>query len=258
MIHQSQPQRATGKSRRSLSTLAQMAGVLGMLAVSQACTPEQRMTNVSGEALYDQCQMCHGEQGQGRQELAAPAIAALPKWYLVKQLKKYQEGVRGNHPADKAGQRMMPMARVLRYEGNIEKISEYVANMPRTEQPSTVVGNPLAGEAQYGVCIACHGPAGLGNEALGSPPLIGQSDWYMLSQLKHFKNGIRGGNPAIDMDGASMRAIAMTIPDEKAMRDLVAYIRTLNEKADEVHGDKSAALESSRTQDVSSRHAEVR
>jgi cytochrome c553 len=47
----------------------------------------------------------------------------------------------------------------------------------------------------------------------------------MLSQLKKFKSGVRGG--ANDTAGAMMAGMANSLVDEQAMKDVVAYIRTL-------------------------------
>ena len=75
--------------------------------------------------------------------------------------------------------------------------------------------------------MACHGPTGGGNEAMRAPPLAKLDDWYVLTQLKKFKAGIRGTNPA-DLSGATMRPMAATLPDEQAMRDVIAHIQGLS------------------------------
>jgi cytochrome c oxidase subunit 2 len=79
----------------------------------------------------------------------------------------------------------------------------------------------------YTPCTACHGADAAGNEQLKAPPLRGASDWYLLAQLKKFKEGHRGANPS-DLEGAQMRPMAQTLPDEQAMKDVVAHIGTLN------------------------------
>jgi hypothetical protein len=61
-----------------------------------------------------------------------------------------------------------------------------------------------------------------------SPPLAGQSDWYLVTQLDNFRAGVRGA-AAEDTQGALMRASAMTLPDDGAVRDVVAYITTLSQ-----------------------------
>ena len=75
-------------------------------------------------------------------------------------------------------------------------------------------------------CVECHGPDGKGIEALHSPNLTLQQDWYLLRQLQLFKDGLRGTNPK-DIWGMTMRPMTMTLADEQAMKDVIAYITTL-------------------------------
>jgi cytochrome c553 len=70
-----------------------------------------------GQALFPLCAACHGNHGEGRLELGAPAIAGLPEWYVAAQLQKFRHDVRDSHPQDTAGLRMRPMARSLPTEG---------------------------------------------------------------------------------------------------------------------------------------------
>ena len=76
-------------------------------------------------------------------------------------------------------------------------------------------------------CVACHGVDGSGNEVLNGPPLRGQSDWYLVSSMQKYRAGQRGGDITKDSNGALMRTMAMTLPNEQAIKDVVAYIRTL-------------------------------
>jgi cytochrome c553 len=62
---------------------------------------------------------------------------------------------------------------------------------------------------------------------MNAPPIAGASDWYLLAQLKKFKAGVRGANPA-DVTGGTMRPMAMTLADEQAMKNVIAHISTLN------------------------------
>ncbi|NEO37914.1 MAG: c-type cytochrome [Moorea sp. SIOASIH] len=87
-------------------------------------------------------------------------------------------------------------------------------------------GDPSKGRASFAVCSTCHGRKAEGMESLNAPNLTGLQDWYMLTQLKNFKNGIRGNDPK-DIYGQQMRQMAMTLTDEQAMRDVIAYIKTL-------------------------------
>ena len=83
----------------------------------------------------------------------------------------------------------------------------------------------VVGQATFQACAACHGPAARGNEELHAPPLAGQSDWYLLTQLTKFKAGWRCTDPT-DVWGITMRAQAMMLTDS-AMANVVAYIQTL-------------------------------
>jgi cytochrome c553 len=173
------------------------------------------------------CGMCHGQQGEGNQVLGAPAIAALPAWYVEAQLTKFRTDVRGKHPDDIAGMRMRPMAQTIEYAEDVKQIAAYVAGLPVQKVARTITGDVNRGKQRFALCIACHGPGAAGQQPLHAPPLKTTNDWYQLTQLKNFKARIRAGNPAKDPVGAQMAAIAASLEDEQAMRDLVAYINTL-------------------------------
>lgn len=88
-------------------------------------------------------------------------------------------------------------------------------------------GDAEKGKAYYATCVACHGADGKGMEALNAPNLTGLQEWYFVRQLGNFKAGIRGSDPK-DIYGAQMRPMSMTLPDEQAMKDVHAYIQSLN------------------------------
>jgi cytochrome c oxidase subunit 2 len=91
-------------------------------------------------------------------------------------------------------------------------------------------GDPVAGEAHYVVCAACHGPAGEGNEALGAPRLAGIAPWYVRRQLEYFRQGLRGEH-AEDVYGQQMRPMAAALADDAAVDAVAAYIATLPDTA---------------------------
>lgn len=205
------------------------AAALGLmlLVVSSGCKPAGAKQTLPGHELYAACKACHGAQGFGQQNIAAPAIAGLPVWYVEAQLVKYRTGVRGAHPDDLEGLRMRPMSQQMMDTGEVKAVAAYVASMPTMKQPPTLQGgDAAAGSGSYAVCTACHGPDGKGIQALNAPPIAGQHDWYLVSQLKKFKSGIRGAHPK-DITGAQMRPMSMTLADEQAMKNVVAHISTL-------------------------------
>ncbi len=83
-----------------------------------------------------------------------------------------------------------------------------------------------AGKMAYAVCAACHGADGEGNVALNSPKIAGQEPWYLRRQLELYRSGARG-TAAGDVFGMQMRPMAMSIVDDTAMENVIAYIQTL-------------------------------
>jgi cytochrome c553 len=178
-----------------------------------------------GAELYETCVPCHGANAAGNAEIAAPAIAGLPQWYVEEQLQGFQNGWRGDHASDLAGLRMRPMALSLTREGDIESVSEYVASLAPVYPASTLHGNAGAGASSYQVCVACHGENGLGNPDLHAPPIVQLNDWYLYNQLQNFRSGARGAREG-DVWGATMRVNALALSDQ-AMQDVIAYVQTL-------------------------------
>ena len=152
------------------------------------------------------------------------------------QLQGFRTGLRGTHFDDIEGMRMRPMTRALDkesrgtpFDANAKAVAEYVAAMPPTNPAPTVQGGDAAkGAAAYALCASCHGVDGKGNEPQRAPPLVGTSDWYMLSQLRKFKAGIRGWRPD-DTWGGVMRGMSTTLVNEQAMKDLIAHMQTLSD-----------------------------
>lgn len=196
--------------------------VIGAAACDAAPPP---VGMARGAELYETCQPCHGADAAGNPEIAAPAIAGLPQWYIQEQLRGFQAGYRGDHASDLPGLRMRPMALSLTREGDIESVAEYVASLDPVYPVSTLHGNAGAGAASYAVCLACHGADGLGNPDLHAPPIVQLDDWYLLNQLRNFKSGARGARPG-DTWGATMRVNSLALTDQ-AMQDVIAYVQTL-------------------------------
>jgi cytochrome c oxidase subunit 2 len=122
---------------------------------------------------------------------------------------------------------MRPMAMSLANDEEIQLISAHVAQLPaKKPEPVLTGGDPNKGKALFAVCVACHQADAAGNEALKAPPLTHANDWYIASSLKKFRAGVRGTNP-LDVTGATMRPMSLTLTDDQAVLDVVAYIVTL-------------------------------
>ena len=87
-------------------------------------------------------------------------------------------------------------------------------------------GDATKGESYYALCAGCHGADGMGMEATNAPRLQGQFDWYLIRQINNFKTGVRGAHKD-DQHGAAMRGMVATLPNEQAVKDVVAYINSL-------------------------------
>lgn len=98
-----------------------------------------------------------------------------------------------------------------------------------TETPS---GDPVAGKTQFdSVCIACHGPEGVGVEGLGKP--FTTSEFLLTVDDQELLEFIKVGRPI--SDPANTTGVDMppkggnpALTDDQLL-DIIAYIRTLHE-----------------------------
>ena len=199
-----------------------LALVVVLLAIPLTATAQDPVIPAD-EFVY--CTVCHGVQLMGNSTLKAPRLSGMETWYVERQLQAFKNGWRGDRDEAVVGSEMQPMAAALS-DVQIVEVAEYVA-ATRSELPEqTATGDAARGEIFYDTCGACHGAAGEGNEALGSPSLAGVNDWYLATQLRNFRGGSRGSH-AEDTRGIQMRAASQTLPDDVAIADVVAYIASL-------------------------------
>ncbi|HEV8554270.1 MAG TPA: c-type cytochrome [Casimicrobiaceae bacterium] len=179
----------------------------------------------AGKPLYAVCAACHGPQAEGNPALNAPKLSGQGDWYLKRQLQNFKNGARGTHEKDVFGKMMAPMAATLANDAAIENVVAYIRTLPDNPAPPTVQMSTTKGQDLYATCAACHGADGRGMQATNAPRLKGMSDWYLVTQLKNFQQGVRGAHPK-DMYGPQMASMAAILIDEQATNDLVAYIDT--------------------------------
>ena len=147
-------------------------------------------------------------------------------WYLKRQLQYFKSGARGAHEKDVFGRMMAPMAATLADEAAIDNVVAYIKTLPDRPASPTVKKDAAGGSTLYGTCGTCHGADGNGLQATNAPRLKGMSDWYMVTQLKNFKQGTRGAH-AGDLYGPQMMSMAAILNNERAIDNVVAYINTL-------------------------------
>ena len=183
---------------------------------------------VRGEQLFALCTQCHSSDGGGDSKFLAPAIAGLPAWYVESQLKNFKSGIRGLHAEDTGGLRMYPMSLWLRTEADQQAVAAYVASMAAV-QPKRELDHPgdaAKGQGYFAVCGACHAADATGNKAMGAPPLVGMSDWYLFSSIQKYKTSVRGSAVG-DVYGPAMIGMVATLPNDDAIRDVIAHIQSL-------------------------------
>ena len=82
-----------------------------------------------GEALYATCLQCHGAQGEGVQVMNGPSLNRTHDWYLLKQLKNFKSGVRGQAQGDQYGAQMAAMISALPDEQAMEDVVAYIQKL---------------------------------------------------------------------------------------------------------------------------------
>ena len=181
---------------------------------------------IAGQTSYAVCSACHGANGEGNSSLNAPGLAGQEFWYIKRQVKNFQHGLRGADAGDTFGAQMAPMAATLADDSAVNNVAAYIASLPTTDSPSTISGDTERGERLFNTCKSCHGTNGEGIWALNAPRLNGISDWYLVRQLNNYKQGVRGSHPQ-DLYGKQMTLLSGMLRNEQDINDVVAYINTL-------------------------------
>lgn len=204
-----------------------VSGILVTSGLVLFGAPTRTGVAAKGKALYATCMACHGAKGEGLKEQNSPQIAGLEDWYLERQLDNFKKGIRGGDPKDVLGMQMRPMAMALATPKAMADMVAYLSQLKQKRPKKTFKGNKTKGRALYATCSGCHGAKAEGMKSMNAPRLTGLQDWYLLNQLKLFKSGVRGRHPK-DVYGLQMAPAAMTLANEKAMKDVIAYIYTFN------------------------------
>lgn len=180
----------------------------------------------AGQAQFALCASCHGAQGEGNQALNGPKLAGQSAWYIERQLKYFQDGVRGGE-GDTNGQAMAGMALTLADDDAVRNMAAYIASLPDTPAAVTISGDVANGSVIYDRnCAACHLDDGTGTWYTDAPKLAGMSDWYFVTQISNFRAGIRGLHKN-DAYGEQMVGMSTAMSGVEEIEDVAAYINTL-------------------------------
>lgn len=212
-----------------MNTLFSSASVamISMFLLAIQFAPQAAAQNARhGGETYKLCASCHGFKGEGNKLVNAPSLAGREGWYLARQLNNFRDGIRGSSDGDTLGKSMATMTAGLTDDTQIADLVAYMATLPDPQRKAHVEGDVAKGKTLYAACAACHGNAAEGNEALNAPALKGIDDWYQVAQIEKFRSGQRGAHPQ-DTYGQQMAPMASMLADQKALRDVVAYIYSI-------------------------------
>ena len=188
---------------------AVLGGLFGICVGTSQAAPQTGATLAAHV-----CSACHGPQGNSATS-AFPKLAAQGVGYIEKELHDFQSGKR-------VSAIMQAMAAPLT-PAEIRSVAHYFSRQtiaPGFANPKLVaLGQRIfrGGLPHQGVpaCMACHGPAGMGNEPARYPRLAGQWSAYLYRQLQDFAHGRRKNSPhgmmnyvASHLTPAQMKAVA--------------------------------------------------
>jgi cytochrome c553/uncharacterized protein (DUF302 family) len=160
-------------------------------------TPVFAADLANGEKINRSCALCHGAYGQGAPGKLSPRIAGMPKYYLIKAIKDYRDGVR-SYPLMNKTSGLDQMT-----EQDIEDVSAYLASIDLSSDARFNIGPPDTGNVDAGEelfldeCKVCHNKDGYGKERKEAPPLAGQHPAYLYTVMKGFqaKSRIHDNDP---------------------------------------------------------------
>ena len=126
-----------------------------------------KIEDVAVDQVYAKiCVACHGEKAEGKLELNSPALAGMPSWYTLEQIRKFRNGSRGMNPLDIPGTQMKIIAMGLSEDQLIAAAKE-IEKMP--SKPTRIIEE---GEVENGrnifaqICMNCHRYNGQGEAGL--------------------------------------------------------------------------------------------
>lgn len=186
----------------------------------------------ASDAELAACAACHGEDGLGREALAAPRLAGQHASYLADQLRAYRSGARGAHPEDFAGATMRA-ASVDLDDARIDALARHYAALgPSGVEADAAAEDPAGrapGAALYAAhCATCHGPDAEGRGSVHAPALAILSPGYLARQMQAYREGWRGAATSGTTRARFMRSMAALLADDAEVDAVLEHISGLD------------------------------
>jgi cytochrome c553 len=128
------PADTTGMMMRPMTRSFHNEGDLKAAAAYVASLPRQSPRPLvaggnpaHGKSLYAVCSACHQPDGSGQPLVKAPPLKQASDWYLLAQLQKFKDGIRGGTTRDIEGSQMRPQASALADEQAMKDVVAYIA-----------------------------------------------------------------------------------------------------------------------------------
>lgn len=211
--------------RKSVSMLSWLFGAAAIMVASTSFAAGGNAAN--GKTIFNQgkgaaapCMSCHGDNGQGNDDMGAPRLANQGEAYIVKQLtdfandKRVPSGLGAVMPGFAKELSEQDRRDVAAYLSSIQSKPE-LSDLKTLKENGQQVGESYLGKVivTYGVkdkvpaCQSCHQYNGRG--AFPMFPMIGQQKFvYLVNQLHNWRDGSRAND-----EGAMMRQVAKDLTD---------------------------------------------
>lgn len=196
-----------------------------------------------GKEINGVCAGCHGEFGQGGKGGEYPRIAGMPRAYVYKQVKLFQQNARPNLPMlEHVHERQLSDQEILDISVFLEQIQlptrlppvdesapgfnayQRLLDSKKVVQIAAYEGDTAKGAKLYNKeCRSCHGKEGWGDAEKAAPQLAGQYTEYLLRQVAKYIKKIR----IHDEDAPDDELLAEFSAEE--IRDILAYLSVVDD-----------------------------
>jgi cytochrome c553 len=165
----------------------------------------------------DKCSICH----QNSEMQRGPNLFGLNADYLVLQMEKFKVGIRGINPKNRSAELMASAKSVLPEGERLRILGAWLSAQQAPEFVYNLKGKSAVGKDLAQSCLACHRQKGL----YPMPELLDLEPWYLLDQLRKFKQGWRGGHRD-DLGGKIMQSAVQPFSDAE-LKKIVLYLQSL-------------------------------